>query len=237
MEQAVYRALAPATEPRSTTLKPDPVSKRRRTNVACDVSRERRTGCNGARPVCAACWKRDTKCTYVNQGDQEMRPMVLKREKIQFREKIVAFKQILLLLENMPPTAARDTLERLKNGSDPAALLKTLQGYQFKTVPSAQDTVRAMLPPIDSKLRVPITHSPSQCISSSRSLRAQSNRRSHIGEPFYPLGAGSRVSNIFVLSSTKRYSCQLYKPGSFVWNHLMQPDYDEHIQCGYYQAL
>ncbi|KAF2855091.1 hypothetical protein T440DRAFT_415184 [Plenodomus tracheiphilus IPT5] len=150
MEQAVYRTLAPATRPRSPTLEPGPVSKRKRTTVACDICRERRTGCNGARPMCTACRKRDTRCTYVNQGNLEMRPTILKRENTELREKLVAFKDILVHLESMPEHIAQDTLQRLKGGADPTTLLKTVQGQQLNLLPSAQDTVRAMLPPIDS---------------------------------------------------------------------------------------
>ncbi|KAI8943582.1 hypothetical protein NX059_001577 [Plenodomus lindquistii] len=149
-DQAVYRRLAPATRPRSPTLGADPVSKRKRTTVACDVCRERRTGCNGARPMCAACRKRDTRCTYVNQEDLEMRPTILKRENIELREKLAAFKDLLLHIENVPQHAAQDILQRLKAGSDPISLLKTVQGQQFDVVPSAQHTVRAMLPPLQS---------------------------------------------------------------------------------------
>jgi hypothetical protein len=147
MENNSFRALAPATRPRSPPpQEPEPVPKRKRTSVACDLCRERRTGCDGVRPVCAACRKRNTSCTYVNEQSLEMRPTVLKRENIVLREKIAAFQDIIARLGSVPPDAAQDILQRLRTGSDPITLLKSIQGQQLESVPSAQGAARAILP-------------------------------------------------------------------------------------------
>ena len=79
-----------------------------------------------------------------------MRPTVLKRENIALQDKIAAFQEIFALLEDMPQAAARDIIQQLQNGSDPVVLLASIQGRQLGTLPSAQATVRAMLPPIQS---------------------------------------------------------------------------------------
>lgn len=152
MENIGFRTLAPATRPRSPPpAPPELIQRRKRTTVACDCCRERRTGCDGARPVCAAYHKRSTSCTYVNEKSLEMRPTVLKRENIVLREKIAAFQEIVRHIESLPQHAVREILQSLRDGSDPINLLKTIQSQQMKVVPSAMDTARALMPQIPSK--------------------------------------------------------------------------------------
>lgn len=87
---------------------------------------------------------------YVNDENLEMRPTVLKRENIVLREKIAAFQGIINRLGALPPHSVQDILQRLKSGSDPVTLLKTIQGHQLDVVPSAHDATLALLPPLQS---------------------------------------------------------------------------------------
>ncbi|KAF1844763.1 uncharacterized protein K460DRAFT_98178 [Cucurbitaria berberidis CBS 394.84] len=150
MEKHNFRTLAPAATQHSPPRKPDLNLKRKRTSVACDACRQKRAGCDGVRPACTACQKRQSQCTYMNQEDQEMRPTILKRENTTLREKIAAYGEIICLLENIPQTTVQDILRRLRTGSDPAVILRSLKSENFATTPSAQRMARSILPPIQS---------------------------------------------------------------------------------------
>lgn len=143
------RPLLPATRPRSPPPS-GPSSKRKRVSVACNECRQKRIGCDGARPVCAACNRRDRRCVYMNEEDLEMRPTILKRENITLREKLVALQEIFEHLQGRTQHVAHDTVQRLGAGANPSDVLKTLRGELPHTTLSEQATARAVLPAVHS---------------------------------------------------------------------------------------
>ena len=119
-------------------------------SVACNECRKKRIGCDGSRPMCAACHRRDRRCVYMNEEDLEMRPTVLKRENITLREKLVALQEIFEHLQSRTQHVAHDTVQRLGAGTDPSDVLKTLRGELPHTTLSEQSTARAILPAVHS---------------------------------------------------------------------------------------
>lgn len=119
-------------------------------SVACNECRQKRIGCDGCRPACAACTRRDRRCVYMNEEDLEMRPTVLKRENITLREKLVAFQEIFEHLQGRAQHVAHSSMQRLSAGDDPSDVLKTLRGELPHATVSEQSAARAMLPPVHS---------------------------------------------------------------------------------------
>ncbi|KAH6642662.1 hypothetical protein C7974DRAFT_106916 [Boeremia exigua] len=153
------RPLLPATRPRSPPPS-GPSSKRKRVSVACNECRQKRIGCDGSRPVCAACHRRDRRCVYMNEEDLEMRPTVLKRENIALREKLVALQEIFEHLQSRTQHVAHDTVQRLGAGTDPSDVLKALRGQLPQAILSEQSTARAILPAVysDGELELLVRH-------------------------------------------------------------------------------
>ncbi|KAF2633415.1 hypothetical protein BU25DRAFT_444170 [Macroventuria anomochaeta] len=158
------RPLLPATRPRSPPPS-GPNSKRKRVSVACNECRQKRIGCDGSRPVCAACHRRDRHCVYMNEEDLEMRPTILKRENIALREKLVAFQDIFEHLQGRTQHVAHDTVQRLGAGTDPSDVLKTLRGELPHAILSEQNTARAILPAVysDGELELLVRHPKAYC--------------------------------------------------------------------------
>ncbi|KAF2647338.1 hypothetical protein K491DRAFT_784784 [Lophiostoma macrostomum CBS 122681] len=147
-----FRTILPGVRQRGQTPEQPPLPKKKKLGIACDVCREKRTGCNRQRP-CAGCIKRGSSCTYV--GDEgEMRPIVLKRENIALTEKVNAFQQIIHLLKDMPPASAQDAMQRLLVGSDPVPLLQMLTGKTMAAGPSEQDVALTFYPSVHSRLEL-----------------------------------------------------------------------------------
>jgi hypothetical protein len=136
-----FRTILPAIHRRPPTLEPEPRSKRAKRGVPCDACRDKRTGCDGQRPLCAACVKRGSECAYVND-EGEMRPIYLERENIALREKVDAFNQLIQLLKTLATAKARGALQRFITGSDPVAMLQTPKGEATTASPSEQELVR-----------------------------------------------------------------------------------------------
>lgn len=145
----ILRPLLPATRPRSPPPA-GPSSKRKRVSVACNECRQKRIGCDGCRPACAACTRRDRRCVYMNEEDLEMRPTVLKRENIALRERLVAFQEIFEHLQGRAQHVSHSSMQRLSAGDDPSDVLKTLRGELPHATLSEQSAARAMLPPVHS---------------------------------------------------------------------------------------
>ena len=158
------RPLLPATRPRSPPP-PGPSAKRKRVSVACNECRQKRIGCDGARPVCAACHRRDRRCVYMNEENLEMRPTILKRENIALREKLVAFQDIFEHLQGRTQHVAHDTVRRLGEGTDPSDVLKTLRGELPHMTISEQAAAKAILPPVhsDCELELLVRHPKGYC--------------------------------------------------------------------------
>ncbi|KAJ8115819.1 hypothetical protein OPT61_g2622 [Boeremia exigua] len=162
--QQNLRPLLPATRPR-TPPPSGPSSKRKRVSVACNECRQKRIGCDGRRPVCAACRRRDRRCVYMNEEDLEMRPTVLKRENIVLREKLVALQEIFEHLQSRTQHVTHDTVQRLGTGADPSDVLKTLRGELPHATLSEQSTARAILPAVysDGELELLVRHPNAYC--------------------------------------------------------------------------
>ncbi|KAJ4985949.1 hypothetical protein SVAN01_08531 [Stagonosporopsis vannaccii] len=158
------RPLLPATRPRSPPPS-GPSSKRKRVSVACNECRQKRIGCDGNRPSCAACHRRDRHCVYMNDEDLEMRPTVLKRENIALREKLVALQEIFEHLQHRTQHVTHDTVQRLGAGTDPSDVLKTLRGELPHATLSEQSTARAILPAVysDGELELLVRHPNAYC--------------------------------------------------------------------------
>lgn len=158
------RPLLPATRPRSPPPT-GPSSKRKRVSVACNECRQKRIGCDGSRPVCAACHRRDRRCVYMNEEDLEMRPTILKRENITLREKLVAFQDIFEHLQGRAEHVAHDTVQRLGAGAAPADVLRALRGESPHSTLSEQAAARSILPAVhsDGELELLVRHPQAYC--------------------------------------------------------------------------
>lgn len=134
-------------------------------SVACNECRQKRIGCDGSRPACAACTRRDRRCVYMNEEDLEMRPTVLKRENIALREKLVAFQEIFDHLQTRTQHVTNDSMKRLAAGDDPSDVLKALRGELPHAALSEQSAARAMLPPIhsDGEFELLVRHPKAYC--------------------------------------------------------------------------
>lgn len=159
------RPLLPATRPRSPPPA-GPSSKRKRVSVACNECRQKRIGCDGSRPACAACTRRDRRCVYMNEEDLEMRPTVLKRENIVLREKLATLQEIFEHLQSSTQHVAHNTVQRLGAGNDPSDVLKTLRGESPHAKLSEQTAARAILPPVhsDGELELLVRHPKAYCV-------------------------------------------------------------------------
>ncbi|KAF9701168.1 hypothetical protein EKO04_000294 [Ascochyta lentis] len=165
MNNNSLRPLLPATQPRSPPPS-GPSSKRKRVSVACNECRQKRIGCDGVRPACAACHRRDRRCVYMNEEDLEMRPTILKRENIALREKLAAFQDIFEQLQSRTQHVAHDIVQRLGAGTNPTDVLKTLRGESPHTLLSEQAAARAVLPAIhsDCELELLVRHPKAYCV-------------------------------------------------------------------------
>ncbi|PVH93023.1 hypothetical protein DM02DRAFT_677109 [Periconia macrospinosa] len=169
-----FRTILPAVRqpPQTPKPEPEPPSKKRKRGIACDSCREKRTGCDGQRPACAACVTRGSKCFYVGE-DGDMRPIHLKRQNIALQEKVDAFQQITHLMKDMPPTTVQDTIQQLLTGSNPVATLQTLTGKSITAGPSEQHVARTFYPRVNSPLELELLVRHPRAYPSISSSRAQ----------------------------------------------------------------
>ncbi|KZM24620.1 DNA binding [Ascochyta rabiei] len=165
MNNNSLRPLLPATRPRSPPPS-GPSSKRKRVSVACNECRQKRIGCDGARPACAACHRRDRRCVYMNDENLEMRPTILKRENIALRDKLAVLQDIFEHLQGRTQHVAHDTVQRLGAGTNPSDVLKTLRGESPRTALSEQAAARAILPAVhsDCELELLVRHPKAYCV-------------------------------------------------------------------------
>ena len=80
-----------------------------------------------------------------------MRPIALKRENATLHAKVNAFHRILDLLRDLPAEGVHDALHRLQIGSDPIAMLRTLQCETMIDAPSEQGLALSYLPQVHSQ--------------------------------------------------------------------------------------
>ncbi|KAF2257671.1 hypothetical protein CC78DRAFT_441425, partial [Lojkania enalia] len=103
---------------------PQESRKRKRSTIACNACRDRKTGCDSVRPVCAACQTRGSACEYITKDDKETRSMALRRENINLRECNAALEELVNYLRFLPEDSAQKILRTLRATSDPLAVVQ-----------------------------------------------------------------------------------------------------------------
>ncbi|KAH6663569.1 hypothetical protein F5X68DRAFT_218053 [Plectosphaerella plurivora] len=101
----------------------EPVAARRRQqiSIACDACRTRKCKCDGAKPKCGRCRKRNLVCIF-----QEPTKDALRRRLDELKDTDSATLDIFRALQARPETEAVDIFRRIRAGVDPASIMRQI---------------------------------------------------------------------------------------------------------------
>jgi hypothetical protein len=98
------------------------LAKRSLIPAACTACRTHKIKCNGERPACLSCVKKNRHCHYAtNPG--ETASQALRRNLGDLRDQSAVNQEMLDLLRTLPESEAQEVLRRLRSGSDVASVL------------------------------------------------------------------------------------------------------------------
>ncbi|KAF4979223.1 hypothetical protein FZEAL_4532 [Fusarium zealandicum] len=109
--------------------------KRSALRVACEPCRKRKERCNGERPVCSACTKKETPCIYTFDGRDEV-AFHLSHESLQTENE--RWRELYSLLRRLPETQARQAFARIRDADDPITVLNFATQASFLVNSSEQ---------------------------------------------------------------------------------------------------
>ena len=112
------------TESQSSSVQVELLPKRKAVSIACDGCRKRKERCDGQRPICASCSRRQATCTYSRSLHEPSHSVVtfkkqyeaLKTENNQLRE-------LYVLLGKLPDREAHNLLAHIRATHDPISVL------------------------------------------------------------------------------------------------------------------
>ena len=130
---AAFRPLQPASAEYTTSrqhfrgLTTASKPKRRLTLGACVACRERKTKCNGNRPVCKGCEQRETYCLY-ELGVGERPSDARKRKNEQLQSELLGLRHLYNSLRSCPEHEALDILRRIRLSSSDTPVSECISG-------------------------------------------------------------------------------------------------------------
>ncbi|KAK4154424.1 nitrogen assimilation transcription factor nirA [Chaetomidium leptoderma] len=133
------RRILPAARPQTVHPRllsnPNPPLHRRKSysTAACQTCRKRKVKvrrcfkCNAARPTCSYCLSAAISCVYTTRSANETRSQALKRKLSEVEDRETTLQQIFEHLRDRPETESNEIVKRIKDGSDPACILRHIR--------------------------------------------------------------------------------------------------------------
>ncbi|KAF5018796.1 hypothetical protein F66182_9214 [Fusarium sp. NRRL 66182] len=94
--------------------------KRKSVTLACNACRKRKERCSGERPVCGACTRKGTPCSWPTDNKSNA---VLKSKYDALQQENDRWRELYALLGRLPESEARQTLARIRDADDPITVL------------------------------------------------------------------------------------------------------------------
>ncbi|KAK0637178.1 hypothetical protein B0T17DRAFT_101574 [Bombardia bombarda] len=86
----------------------------RKTQMACEACRRRKTRCNGRRPACSTCKVSNRDCEYASEPGVS-RTELLKRKNDELQTRVALFTELFDLLSSLPEPELRASLSRIRS--------------------------------------------------------------------------------------------------------------------------
>jgi hypothetical protein len=134
-------------------------SKRRPALGACVACRERKTKCDGNRPVCKSCVQKDTDCSY-ELGIGETLSDARKRKSQHSQRELLDYRHLFNLLRSCPEPEALTLLHQLRASPSDASMVDCLSTVVQEFAPKALLAGPICIPqPSDAPQNVALTKS------------------------------------------------------------------------------
>lgn len=152
----VARSQTIATRPPDAAIqRPGPPSKtslvprRKAVSVACNCCRKRKERCDGKRPSCSTCITRAKACSYPHSDRDLVRTAPLKRSLEALQGENEQWRELYLLIKNLPDAKARQALVQIRAAADPIEVLDFAR-HLANSGPSAGPSFAQYNPRVDS---------------------------------------------------------------------------------------
>ncbi|KAH6973694.1 putative C6 transcription factor [Ilyonectria sp. MPI-CAGE-AT-0026] len=131
--------------PSKTSLVP----RRKAVSVACNCCRKRKERCDGKRPSCSTCITRAKACSYPHSDRDLVRTAPLKRSLEALQGENEQWRELYLLIKNLPDAKARQALVQIRTAADPIEVLDFAR-HLANSGPSAGPSFAHYNPRVDS---------------------------------------------------------------------------------------
>ncbi|KAL7790796.1 hypothetical protein V8C37DRAFT_176366 [Trichoderma ceciliae] len=146
----------PRARPEATEIR----SVRKAINVACESCRRRKIKCDGNRPKCSGCVRRQIECLYASAHREETVSAALKRKYQEEGKKSSLYEELFAALQTCPEKDAMTMFSLVRQGIDPGALLRQIRDcdllLQLSVVPETRRRYQfPYLPSMPTHLQTP----------------------------------------------------------------------------------
>lgn len=112
-------------------------SKRKNIDIACTSCRKRKERCDGQRPVCGSCEKRNISCSYAVVGGDPFRVTPLRRSFEALQIENQQWRELFNIVQKLPDAEAAQALGRIRSSEDPVSVLAFAKAAILTSVPAA----------------------------------------------------------------------------------------------------
>lgn len=116
---------------------PSGSSKRKNVAIACMSCRRRKERCDGQRPTCGPCGKRNMSCSYAVVGGDPFRITPLKRSFEVLQSENEQWRELFSLIQKLPDAEVAQTLNRIRTSKDPESVLHFARSAVLASTPAS----------------------------------------------------------------------------------------------------